>query len=158
MSPTDSKAGATKLSANSGPAWPNSTPMIVSAALFSALGAKSSPVVSNLARTYATEFARVRESLTLLAAGIFVPLVSLGFDLKAEGFDQLKDTMKERERAPASKDQTTPSASSFISGTKKPVVVAIQGAAVGMGITLPCLCDIRVAYEDAKIGFVFTRR
>jgi len=40
----------------------------------------------------------------------------------------------------------------------KPVIAAINGAAVGVGMTYPMLCDIRIVAEDAKMGFVFTRR
>lgn len=40
---------------------------------------------------------------------------------------------------------------------KKPVIAAINGAAVGVGITLTLPMDIRLASEKAKIGFVFTR-
>lgn len=41
---------------------------------------------------------------------------------------------------------------------KKPIIAAINGPAVGMGITLPMQWDIRVAAESARIGFVFVRR
>ena len=40
----------------------------------------------------------------------------------------------------------------------KPVIAAINGAAVGVGMTYPMLCDIRYAAADAKMGFVFVRR
>lgn len=40
----------------------------------------------------------------------------------------------------------------------KPVIAAMNGSAVGVGITYPLLCDIRLVAEDAKLGFVFTRR
>jgi len=41
---------------------------------------------------------------------------------------------------------------------KKPIIAAINGPAVGIGITMTLPMDIRIASENAKIGFVFTRR
>ncbi|KAK4551860.1 hypothetical protein LTR86_010856 [Recurvomyces mirabilis] len=41
---------------------------------------------------------------------------------------------------------------------RKPVIGALQGSAVGIGITMTLPMSIRVAYEKAKIGFVFSRR
>jgi enoyl-CoA hydratase/carnithine racemase len=41
---------------------------------------------------------------------------------------------------------------------RKPVIAAIHGPAVGIGITMTLPMDIRIAAEDAKIGFVFARR
>ena len=40
----------------------------------------------------------------------------------------------------------------------KPVIAAINGPAVGVGITMTLPMDIRLATPDAKIGFVFARR
>jgi len=40
----------------------------------------------------------------------------------------------------------------------KPVIAAINGAAVGVGATMTLAMDIRLAVEGAKIGFVFARR
>jgi enoyl-CoA hydratase/carnithine racemase len=40
----------------------------------------------------------------------------------------------------------------------KPVIAAINGAAVGVGITMTLPMDVRIAADGAKIGFVFTRR
>jgi enoyl-CoA hydratase/carnithine racemase len=40
----------------------------------------------------------------------------------------------------------------------KPVLVAINGPAVGIGATMPLWYDIRIASDQARIGFVFTRR
>jgi enoyl-CoA hydratase/carnithine racemase len=40
----------------------------------------------------------------------------------------------------------------------KPVIAAINGPAVGVGITMTLPMDIRLAAEGAKIGFVFARR
>jgi enoyl-CoA hydratase/carnithine racemase len=39
-----------------------------------------------------------------------------------------------------------------------PVLAAINGTAVGLGITYPLQWDIRIAAETAKMAFVFTRR
>lgn len=41
---------------------------------------------------------------------------------------------------------------------KKPVIAAINGPAVGVGITMTLAMDIRLASENARIGFVFARR
>lgn len=40
---------------------------------------------------------------------------------------------------------------------KKPVIAAINGAAVGVGATMLAAMDIRLASEKAKIGFVFEK-
>jgi enoyl-CoA hydratase/carnithine racemase len=40
----------------------------------------------------------------------------------------------------------------------KPVIGAINGAAVGVGVTMTLPMDIRLAGEHAKFGFVFARR
>jgi enoyl-CoA hydratase/carnithine racemase len=40
----------------------------------------------------------------------------------------------------------------------KPVIAAINGPAVGVGITMTLPMDFRLAAEEAKIGFVFARR
>lgn len=39
----------------------------------------------------------------------------------------------------------------------KPVIAAINGAAVGIGATMTCAMDIRLASSRARIGFVFGR-
>ena len=45
-----------------------------------------------------------------------------------------------------------------IHNCSKPVIGAIQGAAVGIGATMTLPMSIRVALSSAKIGFVFARR
>jgi enoyl-CoA hydratase/carnithine racemase len=40
----------------------------------------------------------------------------------------------------------------------KPVIAAINGPAVGIGITMTLAMDLRLASEQARIGFVFARR
>ncbi|GIW43496.1 MAG: enoyl-CoA hydratase [Candidatus Binatia bacterium] len=41
---------------------------------------------------------------------------------------------------------------------RKPIIAAINGPAVGAGITIALQWDIRIAAEGARIGFVFVRR
>ena len=41
---------------------------------------------------------------------------------------------------------------------KKPIIAAINGPAVGVGITMTLPMDIRLVATGARIGFVFTRR
>ncbi len=45
-----------------------------------------------------------------------------------------------------------------IAASRKPVIVAINGPAVGVGATLTLPADIRLAGDTAKFGFVFARR
>jgi enoyl-CoA hydratase len=38
-----------------------------------------------------------------------------------------------------------------------PIIAALNGAAVGAGLCLACAADIRVAADDAKLGFIFLK-
>lgn len=40
---------------------------------------------------------------------------------------------------------------------KKPLIAAINGAAVGIGATMTCAMDIRLVSEEARVGFVFNK-
>ena len=40
---------------------------------------------------------------------------------------------------------------------RKPVIAAINGAAVGIGATMTCAMDIRLATEKTRVGFVFNK-
>jgi enoyl-CoA hydratase/carnithine racemase len=45
-----------------------------------------------------------------------------------------------------------------IHALKKPIIGAVNGAAVGMGATMTLPMDVRLASVDARFGFPFTRR
>jgi len=42
--------------------------------------------------------------------------------------------------------------------SKKPIIAAVNGAAVGVGATMTLAADVRLASEQARYGFVFSRR
>ena len=45
-----------------------------------------------------------------------------------------------------------------IMACRKPSIVAFNGSAAGVGLTLTLPCDIRISADHAKFGFVFARR
>lgn len=45
-----------------------------------------------------------------------------------------------------------------IAALRKPVIVAINGPAVGIGATVTLPADVRIAADSARFGFVFARR
>lgn len=66
--------------------------------------------------------------------------------------DRSKTAIGSAEQAQAARSTTKPYM------LKTPIIAAINGAAVGAGLTMPMAWDLRVAAEDAKLGFVFNRR
>ncbi|MCF8571310.1 enoyl-CoA hydratase-related protein [Gordonia sp. HY002] len=49
-------------------------------------------------------------------------------------------------------------ASLRIFDSRKPVIVAVNGPSAGVGVTMTLPADVRIASDDAKFAFVFTRR
>lgn len=89
-----------------------------------------------------------------------------GMDLSREGNvfgldETLQPTLhdlQERGEEPSIKDgvrDTGGRVTLSIFECKKPVIGAINGAAVGIGLTMTLAMDIRLASEKAKMGFVF---
>lgn len=70
------------------------------------------------------------------------------FDSKAQGYADTVDTHRDGGGLVSLK----------VYSLKKPVIAAINGAAVGVGITMTLPMDVRIVARGAKIGFVFARR
>jgi|SRR5262245_36350789 len=80
-----------------------------------------------------------------------------GADLSAGGrtFDR---AARGRDEAPGEHRDGGGRVTLRIYDMKKPVIAAINGPAVGFGITMTLPMDIRIASTEARIGFVFARR
>ena len=71
------------------------------------------------------------------------------------------DTKADNSVAFGTRSERQDRGSSFVDAIfncRKPSIAAINGPAVGVGITMTLPMDIRIAAEGAKIGFVFARR
>ncbi|MBM4266546.1 MAG: crotonase [Deltaproteobacteria bacterium] len=64
------------------------------------------------------------------------------------------DTFEAREEKEFSSSPVDPPAFRV----RKPVIAAVNGHAVGIGLTLPMQCDIRVFAREGKYGFLHVRR
>jgi enoyl-CoA hydratase/carnithine racemase len=79
-----------------------------------------------------------------------------GADLAAGG-----ETFDHRARGSAADSVPRDNGGRFVLSvfaSTKPVIAAINGPAVGVGATMTLPMDIRLAADDARMGFVFTRR
>jgi enoyl-CoA hydratase/carnithine racemase len=70
--------------------------------------------------------------------------------------DPAQSTFKAGDAEPAAIGPPVSSLSPWTMPT--PILAAINGHAVGVGLTYALQFDIRIAAEEAKLGFVFTRR
>lgn len=81
-----------------------------------------------------------------------------GADLSAgsESFARLESDAKQAGAAPSADSGGEVSLAFY--DCKKPLIAAVNGAAVGIGVTMTLPMDFRLASQRAKFGFVFTRR
>ncbi|MFP3898805.1 MAG: crotonase/enoyl-CoA hydratase family protein [Dehalococcoidia bacterium] len=70
------------------------------------------------------------------------------FDYIARGLEESEETHRDRGGLVALR----------LYDMKKPLIAAINGPAVGFGITMTLPMDIRLASDNARMGFVFVRR
>lgn len=78
---------------------------------------------------------------------------SVGADLSAGGFDVDPDTDPD-----AAWQEPAGRCTKRIFTMNKPVIAALNGNAIGGGITIALSADYRLAATDSRFGFVFTRR
>jgi len=80
-----------------------------------------------------------------------------GADLAARGGDTFDAAARGRDPEQVNRDGGG-LVSLRIFELTKPIIAAINGPAVGVGITMTLPMDVRLAAESARIGFVFARR
>ncbi len=78
-----------------------------------------------------------------------------GADLDPNTFAERQEAARSTEGVPR---DTAGQLTLKLTDIRKPIIAAINGPAVGVGITMTLAMDIRLASEKARIGFAFNRR
>ncbi|AWB32518.1 enoyl-CoA hydratase/isomerase family protein [Orrella marina] len=101
-----------------------------------------------LRRAFETAFAHSPcRAIVLTGAG-------RGFCSGAERGSPSKGPPSHWQPIPASLDQFR---FNYLIESPVPVIAAINGAAIGVGLVLACYCDIRLAVQDVKLGLPYSR-
>ncbi len=105
-----------------------------------------------------TTYAELEDAVRTTSARCLVitgadPAFCSGDDVKVVMVAAGKETSERLSAAP----RLTPAADALLH-TDVPIVAAVNGAAVGWGMELAVMCDIRVASEKARFGELFVKR
>ena len=88
------------------------------------------------------------------SAGEDVKQIQIGGEYERLRLDQMRGLLGQL----SEEDWTTQLSPRYFAGYPKPTVAAVNGPAVGAGLSIALSCDVRVGSEAAAFGYSYTRR